>query len=66
MSRPQSPFEFDEDKIASPAKCAGWAAIVILVGISCGCYEKPVAPQIEYATDDVQVLREEIDKMEWD
>ncbi len=31
-----------------------------------GCYEKHLAPQIEYAPSEVDLLREEIQKMEWD
>ena len=31
-----------------------------------GCYEKRLAPEVEYSQQEVEVLRDEIDKMEWD
>ena len=41
------------------------AAALLLVSLG-GCYEKRLAPEVEYSAEDVQILRDEIDKMEWD
>lgn len=43
---------------------------VLMVGLvlvsTSGCYKKNLAPQIEYSPHEVKILREEIQKMEWD
>ena len=38
---------------------------LLLVSLS-GCYEKNLAPEIEYSPQEVEILRDEIQKMEWD
>ena len=41
-------------------------AIITLVAMSTGCYQRKVAPELTFDQTQVEVLDEEIEKMEWE
>ncbi|MFK7768891.1 MAG: hypothetical protein AB8B55_16845 [Mariniblastus sp.] len=37
-----------------------------LLAISSGCYQRPTAPEVTYDQSDVEVLKKEMKKFEWE
>lgn len=42
--------------------------VVVLTAILCmtGCYQRQLAPELNYSTDKVEQIRDEIEKMDWE